>query len=83
MEVELSIGKTEPIVIAVPSGQSSLVSSQIEYRDALVARVQKKGEIVAKMKLKTRQRELSRYQIWEALRSLSSKLQSLGELGMH
>jgi len=48
---ELSIGKTEPIVIAVPTGQSSLVSSQIEYRDPLVAPVQK-GEVVAKMKLK-------------------------------
>ena len=50
-ENELSIGKTEPIVIAVPTGQSSMVSSQIEYRDPLVAPILK-GEIVAKMKLK-------------------------------
>jgi D-alanyl-D-alanine carboxypeptidase (penicillin-binding protein 5/6) len=50
-ENELSIGKTEPIVIAVPAGQASMVSSQIEYRDPLVAPIQK-GEIVAKMKLK-------------------------------
>lgn len=50
-ENELSVGKTEPIVIAVPAGQASMVSSQIEYRDPLVAPIQK-GEIVAKMKLK-------------------------------
>ena len=50
-ENELSIGKAEPIVIAVPAGQASMVSSQIEYRDPLVAPIQK-GEIVAKMKLK-------------------------------
>lgn len=65
---ELSIGKTEPIVIAVPSGQSSLVSSQIEYRDPLVAPVQK-GEIVAKMKLKLGKENFSSIDL-EALQSI-------------
>ena len=65
---ELSIGKSEPIVIAVPTGQSALVSSQIEYRDPLVAPVQK-GEIVAKMKLKLGKENFSSIDL-EALQSI-------------
>jgi D-alanyl-D-alanine carboxypeptidase (penicillin-binding protein 5/6) len=67
-ENELSIGKTEPIVIAVPAGQASMVSSQIEYRDPLVAPVQK-GEIVAKMKLKIGNENFSTIQL-EALQQI-------------
>jgi D-alanyl-D-alanine carboxypeptidase (penicillin-binding protein 5/6) len=67
-ENELSIGKTEPIVIAVPAGQASMVSSQIEYRDPLVAPVQK-GEIVAKMKLKIGKENFSTIQL-EALQQI-------------
>ncbi len=65
---ELSIGKNEPIVIAVPTGQASLVSSQIEYRDPLVAPIQK-GEIVAKMKLKLGKEDFSTIEL-EALQSI-------------
>ena len=65
---ELSIGKNEPIVIAVPTGQASLVSSQIEYRDPLVAPIQK-GEIVAKMKLKLGKEDFSTIDL-EALQSI-------------
>lgn len=64
----LSIGKTEPIVIAVPAGQASMVSSQIEYRDPLVAPVQR-GEIVAKMKLKIGNENFSTIQL-EALQQI-------------
>jgi D-alanyl-D-alanine carboxypeptidase (penicillin-binding protein 5/6) len=67
-ENELSIGKTEPIVIAVPAGQASMVSSQIEYRDPLVAPLQK-GEIVAKMKLKIGNENFSTIQL-EALQQI-------------
>ena len=67
-ENELSIGKTEPIVIAVPAGQASMVSSQIEYRDPLVAPVQR-GEIVAKMKLKIGNENFSTIQL-EALQQI-------------
>ena len=67
-ENELSIGKTEPIVIAVPAGQASMVSSQIEYRDPLVAPLQK-GEIVAKMKLKISNENFSTIQL-EALQQI-------------
>jgi len=67
-ENELSIGKTEPIVIAVPAGQASMVSSQIEYRDPLVAPVQR-GEIVAKMKLKIGKENFSTIQL-EALQQI-------------
>jgi D-alanyl-D-alanine carboxypeptidase (penicillin-binding protein 5/6) len=65
---ELSIGKAEPIVIAVPTGQSAMVSSQIEYRDPLVAPIQK-GEIVAKMKLKLGKENFSSIDL-EALQSI-------------
>ncbi len=65
---ELSIGKNEPIVIAVPAGQASLVSSQIEYRDPLVAPIQK-GEVVAKMKLKLGKEDFSTIEL-EALQSI-------------
>lgn len=65
---ELSIGKDEPIIIAVPTGQSALVSSQIEYRDPLVAPVQK-GEVVAKMKLKLGKENFSSIDL-EALQSI-------------
>jgi D-alanyl-D-alanine carboxypeptidase (penicillin-binding protein 5/6) len=67
-ENELSIGKNEPIVIAVPTGQASLVNSQIEYRDPLVAPIQK-GEIVAKMKLKLGKEDFSTIEL-EALQSI-------------
>jgi len=67
-ENELSIGKTEPIVIAVPAGQASMVSSQIEYRDPMVAPVQR-GEIVAKMKLKIGNENFSTIQL-EALQQI-------------
>jgi serine-type D-Ala-D-Ala carboxypeptidase (penicillin-binding protein 5/6) len=65
---ELSIGKAEPIVIAVPTGQSAMVSSQIEYRDPLVAPIQK-GEVVAKMKLKLGKENFSSIDL-EALQSI-------------
>lgn len=49
-ESELPVGKTTPIVVAVPEGQSKQLSSKVEFKDPLVAPVGQ-GTRVAHLKL--------------------------------
>ncbi len=49
-ESELPVGKTTPIVVAVPEGQSKQLTSKVEFKDPVVAPV-RQGAVVAHLKL--------------------------------